>query len=101
MWRYRWHPAPWRRRCTAAVRRSALPQLCTPRTRSQPADQHESPENQEPIEAEHELGDLLRQARFKQTQFNQNESQDAADHMGIGAGYESAAAVGAGAGKSR
>ena len=46
--------------------------------RGQPARQHEGAENQEPIEAEHELRDLPREAGLEQRQLDQNEPENAA-----------------------
>ncbi len=69
--------------------------------RRQPAHQHEGAENQEPVEAEHEARDLSGEPRFEQTQFDENESEDATDHMGVGARDEFSSAIDAGAGKSR
>src|SRR5205814_9244689 len=63
--------------------------------RSQPAGQHESAENQEPVEAEHELRDLPRQAGLEQRQLDQDESEDSPYQMSIGASDERAAAINA------
>jgi len=49
------------------------------RARRQPPRQHEGAQDQHPVEAEHEPGDLYRQAGFEQSQLHQDEAENPGD----------------------
>jgi hypothetical protein len=61
--------------------------------RREPPGQHERAHDQQPVEAEHEAGDIRGEPGLEQRQLDQDEAEDSAHDMRVGARDEFAAAV--------